>query len=99
MRYGLTERYLPKKPLISTIRSLTTGKPGSGATEIFLPSWSTLMRQASRLRLLISIASEPQMPWPQERRKLSDPSWSALTLMSRSRTRSIGSTETWYVSQ
>jgi hypothetical protein len=95
MRYGFTERYLPKKPLISTTTSLTTGRPGSGATEIFLPSWSTRMRQASRFRLFINIASEPQMPCPQERRKLSEPSCSAFTLISRSRTRSIGSTVSW----
>ena len=67
-----------------------TGSPGSGATVIFLPSWSTRILQASRLRPLMSIASEPHTPWAQERRKVSVPSCSYLTVWSRSRTRSIG---------
>ena len=51
-----------------------TGSPGSGATEIFVPSWSTRILQASRLRPLMSIASEPHTPWAQVRRKVSEPS-------------------------
>ena len=53
-----------------------TGRPGSGATVIFAPSWSTRILQARRLRPLMSIASEPQTPWAHERRKVSVPSWS-----------------------
>ena len=41
-----------------------TGRPGSGATVIRRrPSCSTRILQASRLRPLMSIASEPQTPW------------------------------------
>ena len=83
-------RYLPKKPSMSTTRSFTTGRPVSGATLIFLPSWSTRILQARRLRPLISIASEPQMPWPHERRNVSVSSISALTRWRRLSTRSIG---------
>ena len=86
----MTLRYLAKKSSMSTTRSLMTGRPGSGATEIFLPSWSTRILQASRLRPLMSSASEPQTPWAQLRRKVSVPSCSHLTVCSRSRTRSIG---------
>ncbi len=50
-----------------------TFRPGSGATEIFLPSWSTRILQASRLRPLMSIASDPHTPWAQLRRKVSEP--------------------------
>ena len=57
---------------------------------IFFPSWSTRILQARRLRPLISIASEPQMPWPHERRNVSVSSISALTRWRRLSTRSIG---------
>ena len=59
-----------------------TFRPGSGATEILLPSWSTRILQASRLRPLMSIASEPHTPWAQLRRKVSEPSCSHLTVWS-----------------
>ncbi len=71
-----------------------TGMPGSGATEILLPSWSTRILHASRLRPLIIIASEPHTPCAHERRNVSGPSCSHLTLWSRSSTRSIGSDST-----
>src|SRR5947209_16178736 len=50
--------------------------------------------QARRLRPLMRMASEPQMPWAHERRKVSDPSCSHLILCSASSTRSVGSTST-----
>ena len=82
---------------MSTTRSFITGSPGSGATVIdFLPSWSTRILHASRLRPLISIASEPHTPCAHERRNVSVPSCSYLTLCSRSRTRSIGPASTVY---
>src|SRR4051794_37262140 len=40
VRNGITLRYLAKKSSMSTTRSLTTGSPGSGATEILRQSWS-----------------------------------------------------------
>ena len=43
---------------------------------------------SSRLRPLIRTASEPQIPWAQERRKVRLPSCSYFTRWSRSRTRS-----------
>ena len=49
---------------------------------------------ASRLRPLMRIASEPQMPWAHERRKLSEPSTSHLILCSASSTRSVGYSST-----
>ncbi len=45
--------------------------------------------QASRLRPLMRMASEPQMPWAHERRNDSVPSWSHFTLCSASSTRSV----------
>ena len=45
--------------------------------------------QARRLRPLIRIASEPQMPWAHERRKVSEPSSSHLILCRASSTRSV----------
>jgi hypothetical protein len=50
--------------------------------------------QASRLRPLIRMASDPQMPCAQERRKVSEPSCSHLILCRPSRTRSFGSIST-----
>ena len=95
-RYGWTLRNLAKKPSMSTTRSFITGRPGSGATVIRLPpSWSTRILQARRLRPLISIASDPQTPCAHDRRNVSVPSCSYLTLWSRSRTRSIGPASTW----
>jgi hypothetical protein len=80
---------------MSTTRSFTTGSPGSGATVIrFLPNWSMRILQASRFRPLINIASDPQTPCAHERRNVSEPSCSYLTLCSRSSTRSIGSEST-----
>jgi hypothetical protein len=87
----MTLRYFEKNLSMSTTRSLTTGRPDRGATVIFRPSWSTRILQASRLRPLMSMASDPQMPWAHERRNVSVPSWSALTETRRLRTRSIGS--------
>ena len=84
---------------MSTTRSFTTGRPGSGATEMRRPSWSTRILQASRLRPLMSMASEPHTPWAQERRKVSVPSCSHFTLCSRSRTRSMGPDSTRYSAQ
>src|SRR5450759_752908 len=95
----MTLRYFEKKVSMSTTRSFTTGRPVSGAIVIFFPSWSTRILQASRLRPLMSMASEPQMPWAHERRKVSVPSCSALTVVRRLRTRSIGSASTRYDSQ
>ena len=72
MRYGWTLLNLSKKSSMSTTRSLITGRPGSGATVILrLPSCSTRSLQASRLRPLMSIASEPHTPCAHERRKVS----------------------------
>ncbi len=47
----------------------------------------------------MSIASEPQTPWAQERRKVSVPSWYHFTSCRRSSTRSVGSASTRYSSQ
>ena len=94
-RYGWTLRNFSKNASMSTTRSLTSGRPGSGATVMtFLPSWSTRILHASRLRPLMSIASEPHTPCAHDRRKVSVPSCSYLTLWRRSRTRSIGSDST-----
>src|SRR5690606_40369505 len=45
--------------------------------------------QARRLRPLMRIASEPQTPWAQDRRKDSEPSISHLILWRASSTRSV----------
>ena len=79
---------------MSTSRSLLTGSPRSGSTVIWSPTSRTSTLQASRLVPLMSMASEPQMPWAQERRKVSDPSRFHFTQWSRSSTRSIGSAGT-----
>src|SRR5829696_5865824 len=79
--YGWTLRNLTKNASMSTTRSLMSGRPGSGATVMtFLPSWSTRILHASRLRPLISIASEPHTPCAHDRRKVSVPSCSYFTL-------------------
>ena len=98
-RNGRTERYLPKNSSMSTTRSFTTGRPGSGATLMLFPSCSTRTLQARRLRPLIKSASEPQTPWAHERRKVMLPSSNSFARVSTSSTRSIGSTGTRYVSQ
>src|SRR3954452_403831 len=95
----MTLRYWPKNGSMSTTRSLITRKPSSGATEILLPSWSTRILHARRLRPLISMASDPHTPCAHERRNVSVPSVSPLTLSSRSSTRSIGPDSTRYPSQ
>lgn len=81
---------------MSTTRSFSTGRPRMGSTVIVSPLRScTSVLQASRLTPLIIMAQEPQMAWPQLRRKASVPSVSHFTLCSRSRTRSIGSASSW----
>ena len=50
--------------------------------------------QARRLRPLMRIASEPQTPWAQLRRKVSEPSCSHLILCRASRMRSVGYSST-----
>ena len=82
---------------MSTTRSFSTGRPLIGSTVIGsdgLTSLSSVL-QASRFLPLIRIASEPQTPCAQERRKVSEPSRSHFTLCSASSTRSVGSAETW----
>ena len=56
-----------------------TGSPSIGSTVILLPRSLTSTLQASRLRPLMRMASEPQMPCAHERRKVSVPSWYHLT--------------------
>ena len=82
---------------MSTTRSLSTGRPLIGSTVIGLDGLTSLISvlQASRFLPLIRIASEPHTPWAQERRKVSEPSRSHLTLWSASSTRSVGSAVTW----
>ena len=50
---------------MSTIRSLRTDRPRIGSTVAFGATSCTSTLQASAFRPLISIASEPQMPWAQ----------------------------------
>ena len=50
----------------------------------------TSVLHASRLRPLMRIASEPQIPCAHERRNVRDPSSSHFTLCSASRSRSVG---------
>ena len=98
-RNGMTSRYAWKNGSMSTTRSLRTVRPLMASTVIGLvptPSLTAVMSlisvlHASRLRPLMRIASEPQMPCAQERRKVSVPSSSHLILWSASRTRSLGS--------
>ncbi len=89
----MTSRYAWKNGSMSTTRSLRTVSPLIGSTVIGLAgsrSFSSVL-QASRLRPLIRMASEPQTPCAQERRKVSVPSISHLILCRASRTRSLGS--------
>ncbi len=76
---------------MSTIRSFSTGSPRIGSIVTFGPTSSTSTLHARALRPLISIASEPQMPWAHDRRKLSVPSWYHFTWCSTSTRRSSGS--------
>ena len=82
---------------MSTIRSFSTGRPLIGSTVIGLPGLTSLISvlQASRFLPLIRIASEPQTPCAQDRRKDSDPSCSHLIWCSASSTRSVASAVTW----
>ena len=50
----------------------------------------TSVLHASRLRPLMRMASEPQMPWAHERRKVSVPSISSLIFCMTVRIRSVG---------
>jgi hypothetical protein len=59
---------------MSTTRSLASGSPRSASTVIWSPSSRTSTLQARRLAPLMSMASDPQIPCAQERRKVSDPS-------------------------
>ena len=64
---------------MSTIRSFSTLSPRIGST---VTGWSRVLQrtlQASRLTPLMSMASEPQIPWPQDRRRASVPSMYHLT--------------------
>jgi hypothetical protein len=96
-RNGITDRYAAKNGSMSTTRSLSTGRPLIGSTVIGSPGFTSLrsVLQASRFLPLIRIASEPQTPWAQDRRNVSDPSRSHFTLCSASSTRSVGSAVTW----
>jgi hypothetical protein len=62
---------LVKNSVMSTIRSRTTGRPGSGLSTIVPGSVRRLVRQARPFLPLMFIASEPQTPSRQLRRKLS----------------------------
>ena len=86
---------------MSTTRSFSSGRPLIASTVIGLLMSRSLTRvlQASRLRPLMRMASEPQMPWPQERRNVSVPSISPLIFSSAVRTRSVGYSGTVYSSQ
>src|SRR5690606_20649737 len=77
---------------MSTIRSLRTGSPGSGSTVMRSPRSLTRTLQARRFWPLMSIASEPQMPWAHERRNAREPERSHWIRCRTSRTRSFGST-------
>ena len=59
---------------MSTIRSFSTGRPRIGSTVTLGATSFTSTLHASALRPLISIASEPQIPWAQLRRRASVPS-------------------------
>ncbi len=89
-KYGITDRYCAKNGSKSTTRSLTTRNATSGATVIWPPRLRTSVWQARRLRPLMSMASLPRMPWPQELRKTRVPSYRSRTLRRRSSTRSKG---------
>jgi hypothetical protein len=70
-RYGLMLWYCLKNCVMSTIRSRITGSPGSGLSTTVPGSVRMLVRQARPFLPLMFIASEPQTPSRQLRRKLS----------------------------
>src|SRR5215475_6734360 len=69
IRYGLIEWYCLKNWVMSTNRSRMTGNPGSGFSSIGSLSSASLVMQASPFLPLMFIASEPQTPSRQDRRK------------------------------
>ena len=91
MKNGMISRYAWKKGSMSTMRSFSQGRPLMGSTVIGLDRSRSFSRvlQARRLRPLMRIASEPQMPCAQERRKETEPSTSHLILCRASSTRSV----------
>ena len=62
------EWYWLKNCVMSTIRSRTTGKPGSGFKVMTPGKVSMLVKQAKPFLPLMFIASEPHTPSRQERR-------------------------------
>ena len=100
-RNGMTSRYDWKKGSMSTIMSFSSGRPLIASTVIVLDVSRSLssVLQARRLRPLMRIASEPQTPWAQDRRKDSEPSISHLILWRASSTRSVPYIVTLYSSQ
>ena len=60
-----------------------TVKPISGSIVIFLPNSFIRILQASRLRPLMRIASDPHTPCAHERRYVRVPSWLPLDLVER----------------
>src|SRR5690349_15085102 len=81
---------------MSTTRSLMTEKPSNGSIVTRSPTSPMSTLQARRLRPLMRIASDPQMPCAQERRYVSVPSSCHFTWLSASSTRSSRSTSTLY---
>ena len=65
-----------------------------GSMVILSPTSLMSSVQARRLTPLMTIASEPQTPWTQERRSASVPSWWYFTSWMASRTLSVGSIST-----
>ena len=77
IRNGLTARYASKNGSMSTIRSLSSGRPliGSTVTSFGLSIvLAPALLQPNRFRPLIRIASDPQTPCAHDRRKVSVPS-------------------------
>src|SRR5207244_4130279 len=62
MRYGAMERYLSKNGSRSTTRSLITLKPSIGSIVMWSGRSLISTLQASRLRPLMRMASEPHTP-------------------------------------
>ncbi|MNL62369.1 hypothetical protein D3C87_1863870 [compost metagenome] len=69
IRNGLIELYCLKKFVMSTIRSRTTGRPGSGRSTMRSGSSRMFVRQARPFLPLMFIASEPHTPSRHERRR------------------------------
>ena len=88
---GSTLLYPSKNGSMSTIRSFNTDNPRMGSTVAFGATSCTRTLQASAFRPLMSMASEPQMPWAHERRSASVPSCRHFTSWSASSSRSVGS--------